>query len=72
MNGAVRAKYETQLSNQVANLPAIADKLGKLVGGSIADDLARYYVIRDEGGQRYAFPVYLIRGQDGRWRIGEM
>lgn len=54
------------------SLPAVVNQLGSIAGGRIAGDLALYTVIRDESGTQMAYPVYLIRGNDGVWRIGQM
>ena len=54
------------------NLTTAVDQLGTLVGGEIAGDLAFYTVVRNENGTQMAYPVYLIRGKDGVWRIGQM
>lgn len=55
-----------------SGLADVIDQLGGIAGGSIGDDLALYTVVRDENGVPMGYPVYMVRGNDGIWRIGQM
>lgn len=55
-----------------SNLTTVVDQLGTIAGGQITEALAFYTVVRDENGTQMGYPVYLIRGVDGIWRIGQM
>ncbi len=55
-----------------ANLTAAVDQLGRISSGRISENLALYTVLRDENGTKMAYPVYMLRGNDGVWLIGQM
>ena len=70
---SLRNKYQAAFATiSAADLAVIADSLGSLEGGGINGDLATYTILRQEGGVTKAFPLYMIRGDDGVWRIAEM
>jgi len=70
--GTVRTKYADAFSGAKGSLASIVDQLGVLVGGRLGENWAYYTVVRNEGGQDMGFPLFIIRGNDGVWRIGEM
>jgi len=73
MSAAMRRKYETSFNALTpTDLANLADRLGTIKGGGMNGELARYTIVRREGGVTKAFPIFLIRGNDGVWRIAEM
>ena len=55
------------------NLATVVDKLGTIQDGEVGADYAEYVIVRDlPDGSQQAFLIYLIRGEDGIWRIDGM
>lgn len=66
-------KYRTVFSTiGAANLPSVVDRLGTIDDGTISDQFAEYVLVRNKPAGPQAYLVYLIRGQDGVWRIDGM
>jgi len=72
LTGSMRTKYADAFSGAKGSLASIVDQLGVLVGGRLGENWAHYTVVRNEGGQNMGFPLFMVRGNDGVWRIGEM
>ncbi len=68
----VKNKYEGVLTSLGAGLPAVVDQLGQVLGGAFGGEVAEILVVRDEAGQQMLYTVYLVKGTDGVWRVGEM
>lgn len=73
LTGTMQAKFKTSFINGGTNLANIIPKLGSIAGGALINgDLAEYVITRFENGQQVSFAIYLVKGRDGVWRIGEM
>ena len=73
LTGTMRAKFETAFINSSSKLATLIPKLGTIAGGALINgNLAEYVITRVENGQQVAFAIYLVKGRDGVWRIGEM
>lgn len=72
VTGGVRAKYETVFNTLKPDLSVIVDQLGTLKGGAVGEEMAEYVLVRNQAGQPKAFLIYLLRGEDGVWRIDGM
>ncbi len=72
VTGGVRDKYNSAFTAMQTSLPTIVDQLGTLQNGVLGGDMAEYVVVRNQGGANKAFLLYLIRGEDGIWRIDGM
>jgi len=72
LTDSMRTKYADAFSDAKGSLASIVDQLGVLVGGRLGENWAYYTVVRNEGGQDVGFPLFMVRGNDGVWRIGEM
>lgn len=55
------------------NLSTAVSQLGTIQDGEIGTDYAEYVIVRNlPDGSQQAFLIYLIRGEDGIWRIDGM
>lgn len=72
VSGGMRAKYQAVFTALQPSLPAVVDRLGTLQGGVFGPELAEYTVLRNQNGVSRAFLVYLLRSEDGVWRIDGM
>jgi hypothetical protein len=70
--GHSRALYEDIFNKLGADLGLAADQLGAIGSIGIAPEMAELVVVRDIVGTRKAFMIYLMRGEDGIWRIESM
>lgn len=70
--GGVRDKYRSIFLTLQPELPAIVDRLGTLREGVIGEELAEYILSREVNGTRQGFLMYLLRSEDGVWRIDGM
>jgi hypothetical protein len=70
--GSSYEKYNAIFGALKDSLPTLVDQLGTVVDASFGADIAEYGVVRNtpEGPRRFMF--YLIRGEDGIWRIDGM
>lgn len=71
-----RNKYNTLFTAIDAagttNLATVVNQLGTVQDGRIGDRYAEYLIVRNVSGVPTGFFMYLIRGQDGVWRIEGM
>ena len=72
LTGPMRAKYTDAFTGAKDSLTSVVDQLGTVAGGRFGENWAYYTVIRVEAGQTIGFPLFILRGNDGVWRIGEM
>ncbi|MGH6803258.1 MAG: hypothetical protein ACREC3_07810, partial [Methyloceanibacter sp.] len=70
--GHAKATYESIFNKLGSGLPAMADQLGAVDSVSVSTTEAELILIRNVAGAGKAFMIYLIRGQDGIWRIESM
>ena len=64
--------YREVFQDLAAQLPAVADQIGTLKQGSVTGEMAEYLLVREAGGTKQGFLVYMRRGFDGLWRISQM
>ena len=55
-----------------AELPAIAATARVLKQGTVSEQLAEYIIVQDSADGPIAHFVYLMRGEDGIWRVDSM
>ncbi len=65
-------KYRNIFSSLGANLATVADQLGTIESSSISEDMAEYVIVRQGSNGSQHYLIYLMRGEDGVWRIGSM
>lgn len=70
--GAVQSRYGDVFTALAGSLPQVASQLGTVVDGVITDDWAELTLRRGTTGGGELFNVYLIRSEDGLWRIDSM
>lgn len=70
--GSAYSKYEAIFTQLKAGLPGLIDQVGEIEEISFGIDLAEFSIVRNtpDGPQR--FMIYLIRAEDGIWRIDSM
>jgi hypothetical protein len=70
--GSAYAKYNAIFTQLEATLPTLVDQIGDIEDISFGADLAELGIVRNtpDGPQR--FMIYLIRAEDGIWRIDSM
>ncbi len=54
------------------NLATVVNQLGTIQSGVVGADMAEYTITRNQSGTNKAFLMYLIRGEDGIWRMDGM
>lgn len=67
-----RDRYSSVFAALGASLPGIAGQLGKLSNIVVMEDMGELAVARTVGSDTQVFMIYLIRGNDGVWRIETM
>lgn len=72
ISGGMREKYRTIFEALGSSLPTVVDQLGTLQTGTIGGAMAEYVVVRQQNGTSRAFLIYLLKGEDGVWRIDGM
>ena len=70
--GSAYDKYSAILSRLQPTLPSIVDQLGELREVTFSADLAEMSVVRNTPSGPLRFLLYLIRAEDGIWRIDGM
>jgi hypothetical protein len=67
-----RDRYASTFASLGASLPSIAGQLGTLSNIVVMEDMGELTVARPVGSDTQVFMIYLIRGNDGVWRIETM
>ena len=67
-----RDRYASVFAALGASLPAIAGQLGRLSNIVVMEDMGELAVGRTVGSDTQVFMIYVIRGNDGIWRIETM
>ena len=67
-----RDRYASAFAALGASLPSIAGQLGTLSNIVVMEDMGELTVARSVGSDTQVFMIYLIRGNDGVWRIETM
>jgi alpha-tubulin suppressor-like RCC1 family protein len=70
--GHAREQYDAVFTALGANLPLAAAQGGALSEITTSEDSAELTVMRSVGAEQHAFFIYLIKGEDGIWRIESM
>ncbi|MBL0142910.1 MAG: hypothetical protein IPP91_12615 [Betaproteobacteria bacterium] len=70
--GHAKATYQDVFDKLGTDLPSIANQLGSVKSISFSHSRAELILSRDAHGSTSVFPVYLMRGEDGIWRIESM
>jgi len=72
ITAGVSDKYRDIFTTIHPSLVSIVDDLGTLDSSTIGADFAEFAIVRNENGEKRAYLIYLIRGEDGVWRIDGM
>ncbi len=72
VTGSARAKYEAVFTAIGPGLASAVDQLGTIERTSISEDFAEFMIVRETNGERRAYFLYFLRGEDGVWRIESM
>ncbi len=70
--GSTQPKYEALFKALEPNLVTVVDKLGTIERLRISEEFAELTIVRDKNGERRAYFIYLLRSEDGVWRIESM
>jgi hypothetical protein len=70
--GHARAIYEDIFTKLGTDLPAIANQLGTVESINFSKSSAEVVMSRMVSGTKQIFMIYLMRGEDGIWRIESM
>jgi hypothetical protein len=70
--GSAYERYDAIFAKLQPALPAIVDQLGEVRDVTFAMDVAEIDVVRNAPGGPQRFLLYLIRAEDGIWRIDGM
>ena len=70
--GGVHDKYEAIFTSLQPDLATIVDQLGALQYITVTDEIAEIAVVRNGANGPQTFQIYLIRSEDGIWRIDGM
>jgi hypothetical protein len=68
----MQAKYSAMFSALQPDLPTIADQLGTVQEVTVNENMAEIVLLRSTSAGDRAFNVYVIRSDDGVWRIDGM
>jgi hypothetical protein len=71
LTDSMQNKHESTM-NEISSNIVMIESLGEISGGSMVGNLAKYVVTREEEGQIVGFYLYLIKGDDGIWRIADI
>lgn len=72
VTAAMRGKYRNIFSTLGAELPNTINQLGTIRDGTINQEFAEYVLVRETPAGPRAYLIYLIRCEDGVWRIDGM
>jgi hypothetical protein len=70
--GHARSTYDDIFTKLGADLPAIANQLGTVESINFSKSSAEVVMSRTVSGTKQIFMIYLMRGEDGIWRIESM
>jgi hypothetical protein len=70
--GYARSTYDDIFTKLGADLPAIANQLGTVESINFSKSSAEVVMSRTVNGTKQIFMIYLMRGEDGIWRIESM
>jgi hypothetical protein len=72
VTGSAYDRYSAIFARLQSAMPTIADRLGEIREVNFGIDLAELSVVRDSPDGARRFMIYLIRAEDGIWRIDGM
>lgn len=70
--GSAYAKYSAIFTQLQATLPTLVDQIGAIEDISFGIDVAEFGLVRNTSDGPQRFMIYLIRAEDGIWRIDSM
>lgn len=70
--GDARLKYEKAFSSLKEELPGLAAQMSEVINGAINENVAELTIVIDTANGKKTFPVHLLYGNDGIWRIDGM
>jgi uncharacterized repeat protein (TIGR01451 family) len=71
VTAGVYAKYSAVFTS-LSNLPSVVSQLGAIQQATVTNDVVEYLIVQNTSTGPASFFVYLIRGEDGIWRIDGM
>ncbi len=69
MHPELHDSYRSMWQNLGTNLPALAASLGQVADGSLGFNEAELFVLREENGRSFGYPVQFSRDREGLWKI---
>jgi hypothetical protein len=72
LTGSARERYEPMLASLQPSLPSIVDQLGTLTEINFDTDIAELAVVQPAPDGARRFMLYMIRSEDGIWRLDGM
>jgi hypothetical protein len=70
--GSAYDKYNTIFTQLQPSLPLVIDQLGVVQDVTFNMDMAEFSIVRNTPDGARRFMIYLIRAEDGIWRIDGM
>jgi hypothetical protein len=70
--GNAAARYASVFSALGSSLSSVAQQLGKPINGAGGEEWSELTILRSTPNGDQAFMMYIIRGEDGIWRIDSM
>jgi hypothetical protein len=70
--GDAQSRYADVFTALAGSLPSVAAQLGTPIDGVVTGDWAELTLVRPTAAGDRVFPIYLIRGGDGLWRVESM
>ena len=67
-----RSDYVTYFTSLGTSLPTVGSQLGIIRGATLTERHSEFTTVRDTVDGPTAFPIHIIRGTDGIWRIESM
>ena len=72
ITGTMHNKYSAIFTTLQPQLSTIVDQLGTIQGVTVTDEVAEFRLGRTTVNGSYTFGIYLVRCEDGIWRIDGM
>lgn len=72
ITGGRREDFKAVFEALQPRLGTIIPQLGTVQNVRLSEDFAEYTIVREKAGRRQAYYIYLLRGEDGVWRIDGM
>ncbi len=72
VTGGVQDKYRALFASLQPDLAAIVGQLGTIQRITVTEELAEISIMRNSTNGPQTFQIYLIRSEDGIWRVDGM